>query len=63
MDRSASATAGDLQLARAGRADLLGGLLEHPRNYLKILATTCLHSDLRGKADASDAEQVLLWLP
>ena len=60
MDRSASGVARQIRLAREGRADALGTLLGAYRNYLRVLAATCLHRDVRGKADASDVVQEAL---
>ncbi len=57
MDRSASAIARQIELAREGRAEALGTLLGTYRNYLRILAATCLDQDVRGKADPSDVVQ------
>jgi RNA polymerase sigma-70 factor (ECF subfamily) len=46
-----------IRLAREGQADALSALLEAYRNYLRILAATCIDRDVRGKADASDIVQ------
>jgi len=57
MDRSAAGIALQIRLAREGRAEALGALLEAYRNYLRILATTCIDRDVRSKTDASDVVQ------
>jgi len=57
MDRSAAEVALQIRLAREGKAEALGALLEAYRNYLRILATTCIDRAVRGKADASDVVQ------
>jgi RNA polymerase sigma-70 factor (ECF subfamily) len=49
-----------LARARAGSAEALGALLGSCRNYLRMLAVSCLDRDLRGKADASDVAQEAL---
>ncbi len=60
MDRSASGIARCIRLAREGKADALGDLLASYRNYLRLLAATCIDGDVRGKADASDVVQETL---
>lgn len=57
MDRSASGIARCIRLAREGKAEALGELLASYRNYLRLLAATCIDGDVRGKADASDVVQ------
>lgn len=57
MDRSAAGIALQIRLAREGKAEALGALLEAYRNYLRILAATCISRDVRGKTDASDVVQ------
>src|SRR5262245_63572239 len=57
MDRSTQRTASCILLARAGQPDALGALFDKYRNYFRLLATTCLHRDLRRKADPSDVVQ------
>src|SRR5262249_19071867 len=57
MGQAASTIAHSIRLARAGREDLLGELLDAQRNYLRVLAAAALHRDVRGKADASDVVQ------
>ena len=60
MDRSPSGIARSIQLAREGRQEALSDLLETHRNYLRLLAASCLHREMRGKADASDVVQETL---
>src|SRR5262245_34426086 len=60
MDRSPSAIARSIQLAREGRQEALNDLLETHRNYLRLLAASCLHREMQGKADASDVIQETL---
>jgi len=60
MDRSAAGIARCIRLAREGQADALGELLASYRNYLRLLAATCIDGDVRGKADASDVVQETL---
>lgn len=60
MDRSPSGIARSIQLARDGRQDALSDLLETHRNYLRLLAASCLHREMQGKADASDVVQEAL---
>src|SRR5262245_44291514 len=60
MDRSPSAIARSIQLAREGREDALSDLLETHRNYLRLLAASCLRREMQGKADASDVVQETL---
>lgn len=57
VDRSAAGIARQIRLAREGRENALGALLDAYRNYLRILAATCLDRHVRGKADASDVVQ------
>jgi RNA polymerase sigma-70 factor (ECF subfamily) len=60
MDRSASGIAHRIRLAREGQAEALGTLLEAYRNYLRLMAATCLDREVRAKADASDIVQETL---
>ena len=60
MDRSPSGIARTIRLAREGQEDSLNDLLEAHRNYLKVLAASCLHREMRGKADPSDVVQETL---
>jgi RNA polymerase sigma-70 factor (ECF subfamily) len=60
MSCSASGIARCIRLAREGHGDALSELLEAHRNYLRVLAVSCLHREMRGKADASDVVQETL---
>jgi RNA polymerase sigma-70 factor (ECF subfamily) len=60
MDRSPSGIARSIRLAREGQQEALNGLLETHRNYLRVLAASCLHREMRGKADPSDVVQETL---
>jgi RNA polymerase sigma-70 factor (ECF subfamily) len=60
MDHSPSGIARSIRLAREGQQDALSELLETHRNYLRLLAVSCLHREMRGKADASDVVQETL---
>lgn len=59
-DRSASGIALCIRLAREGRGDALNELLDAYRNYLGLLAATCLDRELCGKVDRSDLVQETL---
>ena len=60
MDRSPSGIARSIRLAREGRQEALSDLLETHRNYLRLLAASCLRREMQGKADASDVVQETL---
>ena len=60
MDRSASGIARCIRLAREGQPEALNELLEAHRNYLRLLAASCLHREMQGKADPSDVVQETL---
>jgi len=60
MDRSPSGIARSIRLAREGEQKSLSDLLDAHRNYLRLLAASCLHREMRGKADPSDVVQVTL---
>jgi RNA polymerase sigma-70 factor (ECF subfamily) len=57
MIRSGEAVDALLPLARAGRADALGQLLELYRNYLELLARLQIGRRLQSKVDAADLVQ------
>jgi RNA polymerase sigma-70 factor (ECF subfamily) len=60
MDRSASGIARCIRLAREGQPDALSTLLEGYRNYLRLMAATCIEGNVRAKADPSDLVQETL---
>jgi RNA polymerase sigma-70 factor (ECF subfamily) len=60
MDRSPSGIARSIRLAREGQQKALSDLLDAHRNYLRLLAASCLHREMRGKADPSDIVQETL---
>jgi RNA polymerase sigma-70 factor (ECF subfamily) len=60
MDRSEPGIARCIRLAREGQPEALDELLEAHRNYLRVLAASCLHHEMRGKADPSDIVQETL---
>ena len=60
MDRSPSGIARSIRLAREGQPEALSDLLEAHRNYLRLLAASCLHREMRGKTDPSDVVQETL---
>jgi RNA polymerase sigma-70 factor (ECF subfamily) len=57
IDDSAASISRCIALAREGRADALGELLAAYRNYLRLIAVTCVDRRVQGKADASDLVQ------
>jgi RNA polymerase sigma-70 factor (ECF subfamily) len=59
-DRSAASIARCIRRAREGQPEALEELLSTYRNYLRLLATTCLDHDVRAKADPSDVVQETL---
>jgi RNA polymerase sigma-70 factor (ECF subfamily) len=60
MDHSEAGIARCIRLAREGQQEALEELLEAHRNYLRILAASCLHHEMQGKADPSDVVQETL---
>lgn len=60
MDRSPSGIARSIRLAREGQPEALNDLLDAHRNYLRLLAASCLYREMRGKADPSDVVQETL---
>ena len=60
MDRSSSGIARSIRLAREGQQKALSDLLDAHRNYLRLLAASCLHREMRGKTDPSDVVQETL---
>ena len=60
MDRSPSGIARSIRLAREGEPAALNDLLDAHRNYLRLLAASCLYREMRGKADPSDVVQETL---
>jgi RNA polymerase sigma-70 factor (ECF subfamily) len=60
MDRSEAGIARCIRLAREGQQEALEELLEVHRNYLRVLAASCLHHEMQGKADPSDIVQETL---
>jgi len=60
MDPSEAGIARCIRLAREGQRESLDELLQTHRNYLRVLADSCLHREMRGKADASDVVQETL---
>jgi len=60
MERSPSGIARSIRLAREGQQEALNELLEAHRNYLRVLAASCLHREMQGKADPSDVVQETL---
>ena len=60
MDHSEVGIACCIRHAREGQQEALNELLDAHRNYLRILADSCLHREMQGKADASDVVQETL---
>src|SRR5262245_62151414 len=60
MDRSPSGIARSIRLAREGSPEALNELLDAHRNYLRLLAASCLYREMQGKADPSDVVQETL---
>ena len=60
LDHTASSVARCIRLAREGQSEALAQILKAYRNYLLLIAGTCLERDLRGKADPSDVVQEAL---
>jgi RNA polymerase sigma-70 factor (ECF subfamily) len=60
MNRSPSGIALSIRLAREGRPEALNDLLDAHRNYLRVLAASCLYREMQGKADPSDVVQETL---
>jgi RNA polymerase sigma-70 factor (ECF subfamily) len=60
MDPSEAGIARCIRLAREGQQAALDELLETHRNYLRVLAASCLHREMQGKADPSDVVQETL---
>lgn len=60
MDHTASSVARCIRLAREGQSGALDQIIEAYRNYLRLVAGTCLERELQGKADASDVVQEAL---
>jgi|SRR5436190_12096160 len=60
MDRSPSGIARSIQLAREGKREALDDLIDAHRNYLRLLAASCLYREMRAKADPSDVVQETL---
>jgi RNA polymerase sigma-70 factor (ECF subfamily) len=60
LDHTASSVARCIRLAREGQSGALDQIIEAYRNYLRLVAGTCLERELQGKADASDVVQEAL---
>jgi RNA polymerase sigma-70 factor (ECF subfamily) len=60
IDDSAASISRCIRLARDGEAGALGELLSTYRNYLRLVAVTCLDRQVQGKADPSDLVQETL---
>ena len=60
VDSSAADIVRCIRLARDGESNALGRLIGHYRNYVRLVAATCLDAELRSKMDASDVAQETL---
>jgi RNA polymerase sigma-70 factor (ECF subfamily) len=60
MDSSPPSILDLVRRAQAGDARALADLLASYRNYLRVLASACIHREVKGKADASDVVQETL---
>jgi RNA polymerase sigma-70 factor, ECF subfamily len=60
IDNSASSVSQCVRLPWESHSDALGELLAADRNYLRLIAATCLGRQVQGKADASDLVQETL---
>jgi len=60
MDRSEAGIASCIRLAREGQQEALNELLAAHRNHLRVLAVSCFHREMQGKADPSDVVQETL---
>jgi RNA polymerase sigma-70 factor (ECF subfamily) len=60
IDDSAASVSRCIRFAREGRPEALGELLAAYRNYLRLIAATCVDRRVQGKADASDLVQETL---
>ena len=60
MDRTPSGVAQCIRRAQDGDGPSLSELLAGYRDYLRVLAATCIHREVQGKADPSDVVQETL---
>jgi len=60
IDESSASISRCIRQAREGSADALGELLAAYRNYLRLVAVSCIDRQVQGKADASDLVQETL---